>query len=282
MKICIVIPAHNEELYLAKTVESLINQSLRPFKLVLVNDNSSDKTGEIMSNYVKKYGWIEAINLISEDKHVPGSKIVNAFLKGFETIKTEFDIICKFDADLIFEKNYLSAIAKHFKNNPKLGMASGFCYIKSQDQWVLEDVTNKSHIRGALKAYRRSCYKEIGGLKPTIGWDTVDELLAMYYNWETLTDDTLYVKHLKVTGKSYSKGSKKLQGEAMYKMRMRFILTFITGIKIAFKKNNLSIILDYMKGYFIALIKNKPFMVDSNQGKFIRRIRWKGVFSKLF
>lgn len=282
MKICIVIPAHNEELYLAKTVESLINQSLRPFKLVLVNDNSSDKTGEIMSNYVKKYEWIEAINLISEDKHVPGSKIVNAFLKGFETIKTEFDIICKFDADLIFEKNYLSAIAKHFKNNPKLGMASGFCYIKSQDQWVLEDVTNKSHIRGALKAYRRSCYKEIGGLKPTIGWDTVDELLAMYYNWETLTDDTLHVKHLKVTGKSYSKGSKKLQGEAMYKMRMRFILTFITGIKITFKKNNLSIILDYMKGYFIALIKNKPFIVDSNQGKFIRRIRWKGVFSKLF
>ena len=282
MKICIVIPAHNEELYLAKTVESLINQSLRPFKLVLVNDNSSDKTGEIMSNYVKKYEWIEAINLISEDKHIPGSKIVNAFLKGFETIKTEFDIICKFDADLIFEKNYLSAIAKHFKNNPKLGMASGFCYIKSQDQWVLEDVTNKSHIRGALKAYRRSCYKEIGGLKPTIGWDTVDELLAMYYNWETLTDDTLHVKHLKVTGKSYSKGSKKLQGEAMYKMRMRFILTFITGIKITFKKNNLSIILDYMKGYFIALIKNKPFIVDSNQGKFIRRIRWKGVFSKLF
>ena len=282
MKICIVIPAHNEELYLAKTVESLINQSLRPFKLVLVNDNSSDKTGEIMSNYVKKYEWIEAINLISEDKHIPGSKIVNAFLKGFETIKTEFDIICKFDADLIFEKNYLSAIAKHFKNNPKLGMASGFCYIKSKDQWVLEDVTNKSHIRGALKAYRRNCYKEIGGLKPTIGWDTVDELLAMYYNWETLTDDTLHVKHLKVTGKSYSKGSKKLQGEAMYKMRMRFILTFITGIKIAFKKNNLSIILDYMKGYFIALIKNKPFIVDSNQGKFIRRIRWKGVFSKLF
>ena len=87
-------------------------------------------------------------------------------------------------------------------------MASGFCYIKSKDQWVLEDVTNKSHIRGALKAYRRSCYKEIGGLKPTIGWDTVDELLAMYYNWETLTDDTLHVKHLKVTGKSYSKGSK--------------------------------------------------------------------------
>lgn len=282
MKICIVIPAHNEELYLTKTVESLINQSLRPFELVLVNDNSSDKTGEIMSNYAKKYEWIKAINLISEDKHIPGSKIVNAFLKGFETVKTEFDIICKFDADLIFEKNYLSAIAKHFENNPKLGMASGFCYIESKDQWVLEDVTNKSHIRGALKAYRRSCYKEIGGLKPTIGWDTVDELLAMYYNWETLTDDTLHVKHLKVTGKSYSKGSKKLQGEAMYKMRMRFILTFITGIKIAFKKNNLSIILDYMKGYFIALIKNKPFMVDPNQGKFIRRIRWKGVFSKLF
>ena len=273
MKICIVIPAHNEELYLAKTIESLINQSLKPFKLVLVNDSSSDKTGEIMTTYANNYKWIEAINLVSEDKHVPGSKIVNAFLKGFATIKNEFDIICKFDADLIFEKNYLSAIANHFKNNPKLGMASGFCYIKSKDQWVLEDVTNKSHIRGALKAYRRSCYNDIGGLKPTIGWDTVDELLAMYYNWETLTDDTLHVKHLKVTGKLYSKGSKKLQGEAMYKMRMHFILTLITGTKIALKKNNLSIILDYMRGYFSALIENKPYIVDLNQGKFIRNMR---------
>ena len=282
MKICIVIPAHNEELYLAKTIESLINQSLKPFKLVLVNDSSSDKTGEIMTTYANNYKWIEAINLVSEDKHVPGSKIVNAFLKGFATIKNEFDIICKFDADLIFEKNYLSAIANHFKNNPKLGMASGFCYIKSKDQWVLEDVTNKSHIRGALKAYRRSCYNDIGGLKPTIGWDTIDELLAMYYNWETLTDTKLHVKHLKVTGKLYSKGSKKLQGEAMYKMRMHFILTLITGTKIALKKNNLSIILDYMRGYFSALIKNKPYLVDLNQGKFIRNMRWKGIFSKLF
>ena len=34
-------------------------------------------------------------------------------LKGFESVKTEFDIICKFDADLIFEKNYLSTITKH-------------------------------------------------------------------------------------------------------------------------------------------------------------------------
>ena len=81
MKICIVIPAHNEELYIAKTVESLINQSLRPFKLVLVNDNSTDTTGEIMSNYSDNYEWIEAINLISEDKHIPGSKIVDAFFK---------------------------------------------------------------------------------------------------------------------------------------------------------------------------------------------------------
>ena len=282
MKICIVIPAHNEELYLAKTVESLINQSLRPFKLVLVNDNSTDTTGEIMSNYADNYEWIEAINLISEDKHMPGSKIVNAFLKGFETIKTEYDIICKFDADLIFEKNYLSAIVYHFDNNPKLGMVSGFCYIKSNNNWVLEDVTNKSHIRGALKAYRRSCYKEIGGLKPTIGWDTVDELLASYYNWETLTDDTLHVKHLKVTGKSYSKGSKKLQGEAMYKMRMHFVLTFITGTKMALKKNKPSIILDYMIGYFNAMTKSKPYIVDPSQGKFIRKIRWKGIFSKLF
>lgn len=282
MKICIIIPAHNEESFISGTVNSLINQSLTPSKLVLVDDNSSDSTGKIIDNYSKRYDWIESIHLISEDKHIPGSKVVNAFLKGFKSTDEAYDMICKFDADLIFEPNYLEAIANHFNNNPKLGMASGFCYIKTNNNWVLENVANKSHIRGALKAYRKACYDEIGGLKSSIGWDTIDELLAQYYGWETLTDANLKVKHLKITGKSYTKGSKKLQGEAMYKMRMHFTLTLITGLKIALLKKTPSILFDYLIGYLEALFKNKAYLVDTNQGKFIRRLRWKGIFNKLF
>jgi glycosyltransferase involved in cell wall biosynthesis len=50
----IVIPAHNEEQFIALTLDSLISQTLLPKKVVIVNDNSTDKT-EIVLAYAKNH-----------------------------------------------------------------------------------------------------------------------------------------------------------------------------------------------------------------------------------
>jgi glycosyltransferase involved in cell wall biosynthesis len=238
LDIYIVIPAHNEEDYIGKTLESLVTQTLLPKKVVVVNDNSSDNTQSIAEDYASKHHWITVLNSTSSDTHLPGSKIIHAFNKGLKSLDTNYHIICKFDADLIFPDNYLEHIVNHFKANKKLGMASGFCYIEKGTDWILENLTNKDHIRGALKAYRKDCFEQIGQLKPSMGWDTVDELLAKYHGWEILTDKSLHVKHLKPTGQSYNKASKYLQGEAMYKMRYGFWITFISALKLAYKKKS--------------------------------------------
>ena len=161
-------------------------------------------------------------------------------------------------------------------------MASGFCYVERNNNWVLENLTNKDHIRGALKAYRKACFNQIGELKPSMGWDTVDELLAKYHDWEILTDETLHVKHLKPTGQSYNKASKYMQGEAMYKMRYGFWITLISAIKLANKKGSFRLFKDYMSGYFRAKSNKIEFLVSKDEGKFIRNLRWKGIKSKFF
>jgi glycosyltransferase involved in cell wall biosynthesis len=280
LKFYIIIPAHNEQDYIGKTLESLANQSLLPKKVVIVNDNSSDNTQSIAEDYASKYPWISLINSKSSDAHLPGSKIIKAFNKGLESLDEKYDIICKFDADLIFPENYLENIANHFKQNPKLGMASGFCYINKANNWTLENLTNKDHIRGALKAYRKECFEQIGQLKPSIGWDTVDELLAKYHGWEILTDESLHVKHLKPTGKRYNKASKYLQGEAMYKMRYGFWITLISALKLAYKKVSLRLFKNYLFGYFKAKSEGVEFLVSKDEGKFIRALRWKGIKNK--
>ncbi|WP_104735653.1 glycosyltransferase family 2 protein [Hanstruepera ponticola] len=277
MNFYIVIPAHNEEAYIGSTLESLVNQTLLPKKLVVVNDHSKDKTAEIIQSYVDKYDWISLLDIESTDQHLPGTKIVTAFYKGFETLDENYDVICKFDADLIFPKNYLKVLATHFKRDSRLGMASGFCYIEKNDNWILENLTRKDHIRGALKAYRKDCFLQIGKLKPSMGWDTVDELLAKFYNWKILTDDSLHVKHLKPTGKSYNKSAKHLQGEAMYKLRYGFIITLISALKLAFKKRSFILFKDYMQGYLKAKKENQSFLVTEEQGQFIRKTRWQGI-----
>lgn len=282
MNFYIVIPAHNEQDSIALTLDSLVKQTLLPNRLVVVNDNSTDNTQEIIESFIEKHKWIAVVNSKSSNKHLPGSKIINAFYKGFESLDDKYDVICKFDADLIFPANYLETLSNHFKSDPKLGMAAGICYIEKNKKWVLESLTRKDHIRGALKAYRKDCFLQIGMLKPSMGWDTVDELLAKYYGWSILTDETLHVKHLKPTGKDYHKISKYLQGEAMYKMRYGFIITLISSIKLAYKKGTFSLLKDYINGYFKAKKEKLAFLVTEDQGRFIRKLRWNNIFSKLF
>lgn len=281
MDFYIIIPAHNEESSIGLTLDSLINQSLPPKKVVVVNDNSTDKTQDIVEAIAERHSNISLVNSKSSNEHLPGSKIINAFYKGFETLDENFDVICKFDADLIFPSNYLEQLTYHFNRDNTLGMVSGFCYIEKNSNWILENLTRKDHIRGALKAYRKNCFLEIGKLKPSMGWDTVDELLAKYYDWKVLTDQSLHVKHLKPTGISYNKASKHLQGEAMYKMRYGFFITFISALKLAFKKRKLMLFNNYLAGYFKAKKEKLEFLVSEDEGRFIRNLRWKGMFGKL-
>jgi len=281
MDIYIVIPAHNEEAHLSKTLQSLVEQIFLPKKVVVVNDASTDGTQKIIDQFSEEHSFIEGVFFDSENLHAPGSKVIQAFYQGFETLDASFDIICKFDADLIFPKDYLQKIAEHFKNDPSYGMVGGFCTIEKNGSWAVENLTDKNHIRGALKAYRKKCFEDIGGLKKSMGWDTVDELLAQYHGWKVKTDPSLHVKHLKPTGKFYTKASKHKQGEAFYKMRYGFWLTLIASAKLASKKGSFSFFVDTMRGFSKAQSTNQEFIVSKKEGAFIRKLRWKNIRKKL-
>ena len=86
MNFYIVIPAHNEEENIAQTLHSIVNQKLKPKKLVVVNDNSTDNTGEIINDFIKRFDWIQKVENKSSNAHVPGAKIINAFYAGYEVL----------------------------------------------------------------------------------------------------------------------------------------------------------------------------------------------------
>ncbi|TDN93451.1 glycosyl transferase family 2 [Salegentibacter sp. 24] len=282
MKINIIIPVYNEADFIGDTLQSLLNQSYPAERIVVVDDGSTDATPVIVQNFAAKYSQISLVKNKSRAIHLPGSKVINAYNQGMAKLDSSFDIICKFDGDLIFSTNYLEKIMMHFKQNPKIGMAGGFCEIQQNGAWVLEDLTGKDHIRGALKAYRKACYNDIGGLKPAMGWDTVDELLAQYHGWEIKTDKSLRVKHLKPTGKNYNKTSKYKQGAAFYSLRYGFVISVIASAKLAFKKKNLGIFRECIVGFLRAKNEKRPYLVNKEQGRFIRNLRWKKMQEKLF
>ncbi|MAN58363.1 MAG: glycosyl transferase family 2 [Flavobacteriaceae bacterium] len=281
MRFYIIIPAHNEAKFLAQTLQSLTAQTLLPKKLVIVNDNSTDGTQKIIDDFSARFPFISSVQKKSDAVHEPGSKVINAFKKGFATLDSDFDIICKFDADLLFPPNYLEVISALFQNDATVGIAGGFCYIEKNGQWVLENLTNKNHVRGALKAYRKQCFDSIGGLRTAMGWDTVDELLAQFHGWTVKTDEALHVKHLKPTGASYSRQARYKQGEAFYKLRYGFWLTLVAAAKLAHRKNSIAFFIDCLRGFVRAWQDNAPAMVSAEEGVFIRRLRWKGIKEKV-
>jgi glycosyltransferase involved in cell wall biosynthesis len=282
MKYYIIIPAHNEEAFIGVTIQSIEAQSILPSKIVVVNDNSTDKTAEIVAAFAKENPLITLVNETSEAIHLPGSKVIQAFQKGYESIDEEYDIIVKLDADLILPPYYFETILQHFKSDETVGMAGGFAYIEQNGKWILENLTDKDHIRGAFKAYRKDCFKQIGGLKPAMGWDTVDELLCKFYHWKVVTDQSLQVKHLKPTGANYNKTARYKQGEAFYTLGYGFIITTIASLKLAIRKKKPFLFIDYLKGFWKAKSSRKTMLVTLEQAKFIRNYRWKKMREKLF
>lgn len=281
MQYTIIIPAHNEAKYIAATLQSIVEQSILPQAVVVVNDHSTDETAQIVEPFTAAYSFIKLIHIQSDAAHLPGSKVIKAFQKGLKHVATDYDLIVKLDADLILPTNYFETIIAHFNTDPAIGMVGGFAYIEKNGIWVLENLTDKDHIRGAFKAYRKACFQNIGGLKPYMGWDTVDELLAMYYGWKVKTVSSLHVKHLKPTGANYNKKARFKQGEAFYALGYGFLITAIASAKLAWLKGNSLLFLDYLGGFFKAKLEKKPMLVNEEQARFIRRYRWRKMKEKL-
>jgi hypothetical protein len=281
LKTIIIIPVHNEEAYISRMLDSIVRQTVKPDLVLIVNDSSTDDSENIIDQYTSKFVFIKSTHNVSEATHIPGAKIINAFYKGYETLEEDFDLIGKFDADIILPLDYFEKMQLLFKENPKVGIAGGNLYIKSLQGWTFEAISEKTKVRGPIKLYRKECFQDIGGLKKSIGWDTVDGMLAQFHHWTIATDTTAHVKHLKPTGEKYIKTALFKQGEAFYKMRYSKTLARIAASKLALAKNNFASYFSCMRGYNAAKYSSMEQIVTEEEGKFINTTRWQGIKKKI-
>lgn len=283
MKISIIIPAYNEANHIISCLNSLQNQKLKANEIIIVDDASTDETPVLVKEFCTNNPSFRYVK--KENKkltgHQPGAKIVEAFLVGIALLKTDYDIICKFDADLIFPENYLEKMNTSFEQNPGIGMFGGYCTTLIKGNWQLENLTGKEHLRGALKAYRKECYQSIGGLRPYMGWDTLDELLAYYNGWTLDTDETLLVKHLKPTGANYRKNLPKLFGISCYQIGYDLGLCFFACLKMTIKRRSTSFFIKALASYISASSNNIEKIVTPSEEVFIRKFRWRKIKEKL-
>lgn len=275
--ISIIIPFFNEENHLEQSVNSLLTQTYNFNELILVDDGSTDKSVEIAKSLEKKHQLVRFVPAKTPSVHQPGQKVVRAFTRGFEALQTSWDVVCKFDADIIFPSNYLETVAKAFASDSNLGMFSGVLTIEKKGVWTLENIS-ANHVRGPVKAYSKPCFTAIGGLRPALGWDTLDELLALYHGFAVKTDDTLRVKHLRPTGFQYGRSAAKAKGEVFYGLGYGLILGILASLKWAQRQRGS--LIGVLLGFIGSWLKRKPKLVTKKEGKFIRKYRWSRIRSR--
>lgn len=308
LKFLIIIPAHNEESNISLCLESLENQSFTDFACIVVNDGSTDKTQKIVEQFVSLSSIDASESIINhqfsiinlkESEHSPGAKVVRTFNKGLESVDWKnFDIICKFDADIIFPQNYLEKINQIFKENPKAGMASGLVYIRNyrqnpeiknikfpnenqfdfsnkNNEWIFEDLSSKNHVRGPIKAYRTQCFEEMNGLRPVLGWDNLDILLAKMNGWEIVTVKNIWVKHLRPTAYKYKFQKSEKLGQYFYNIGLSLPLAMISSAKSSLKNRSVKEFFITIKSF---LAQKEKRNLTKEEIRFIRDLRWKEFF----
>ncbi len=280
MRFLIIIPAHNEEENLPFTLESLEHQSCKDFKVMVVNDGSTDKTAEVIKGFTDRDSRFETINL-QKSAHQPGSKVVNAFKNGLKIQNiNDFDIICKFDADIILSENYLQSVQNAFQNNPTFGLVGGLLYIEKNSEWVYEGNSNKHHVRGPMKAYRKECFEAIGGLRETLGWDNIDSILLENLGWKEVVLPELHVKLIKVKGADYTVKASDYYGRYFYFLGLRRFLAYVASAKEAMKSKSVSFFFQIIKSYENCRSQKLELKISEQERKVINDQRWKMLKKK--
>lgn len=118
-KVSVLIPARNEEKKIERCVKSLLNQEYPYFEVIVLNDNSSDRTLEILKTIR------EEKLLVIDGAGEPPSEWTGKNWACFKlSQKASGDLIIFTDADTYYEKNAISSVIQDFENSG-LDFASG-------------------------------------------------------------------------------------------------------------------------------------------------------------
>lgn len=106
--ISVIIPVYNAGKYLDRSIESVLNQTLKDIEIILVDDGSKDNSGEICDTWAKKDSRVSVI-------HIANAGVSNARRTGVEASKGAY--IIHVDADDWMESDYLMAMYSVVKSN---------------------------------------------------------------------------------------------------------------------------------------------------------------------
>lgn len=201
----LVTAAYNEETYIERVLQSIVNQTVWPRKWIIVNDGSTDRTEEIIRKYIDQYGFIEICRITEEHPRNLTAQ-VNAINRGFSRLKDmDYNFIGNLDADISLEPEYFEKLLGKFEENPCLGLAGGFV-CEEQDGEFHDRKTNVlTSVAHAVQLFRRECLEALGGYRSFTwaGADWYAEVSLRMKGWQVHSVPELSAFHHRPTGQGF-------------------------------------------------------------------------------
>lgn len=196
--------AYNEEAFIEGTIQSVLAQTVRPRRWVIVSDNSSDRTDEIVERYARRHDFIRFLRITRAPGHSFGAKVI-ALQAGSKLLQdAEYEFIGNLDADISLEATYFENLIECFRQNPEIGLVGGFVYEESDGEYRSRRVNDVRNVAHAAQLVRRDCYEAIGGYAVLKygGEDWYAQTRARMMGWQVESVPELKIFHHRHTGGS--------------------------------------------------------------------------------
>jgi len=200
----LISPCRDEAKYMRETLDSVIAQSVRPAKWVIVDDGSTDETPSILAEYQAKHEWIEVLTRDNRGRRSVGPGVIEAFYHGYNAVQpNDYEFLCKLDLDLRIPPRYFELLMERMRANPRIGTCSGKPYVEEGEHLVFERQGDDISV-GMTKFYRVACFEAIGGFVREVMWDGIDCHRCRMLGWVACSWDEpdLRFVHLRPMGSS--------------------------------------------------------------------------------
>jgi glycosyltransferase involved in cell wall biosynthesis len=202
MKISILMAVFNEEKFLNKTLTALIQQSLKPNQIIIVDDGSTDSSPKIISKY---HGVTVKQLPFKKDKTIERYPIV--LNVASRLLNDDFDYVGVLDADTLLEPDYYQKLTQHMTTEKTIGIAGGELIGESAGK----PLGLMPYVYGANRLYSRECWLKLNNgkiMKPIPQVDFYHNIYAEMLGFKTQRYNDIKSWHLRPArlGNAFVKG----------------------------------------------------------------------------
>jgi glycosyltransferase involved in cell wall biosynthesis len=277
----IISPCRNEADFMRQTLDTVVAQSVRPTRWVIVDDGSTDATPGILAEYAARHDWISVVTRTDRGRRAVGPGVIEAFYAGYETIDpSDYDYLCKLDLDLNLSQRYFEILMQRMEANPRIATCSGKAYIHEHGQLVNERHGDETSI-GASKFYRMDRFRQIGGFVREVMWDGIDGHRCRMLGWVACSWDEPELRfiHLRPMGSSQTGiyTGRMRHGSGQYFMGTGFVYMLANALNRVNEKPVLLGSVAMMWGWLKSALQRKPRYGDAQFRRFLRHYQWRAL-----